>query len=37
MDRTERQRLGDPIRTDVHLRGPIKMRPTQPAWASGTT
>ncbi len=36
MERTERQRLGDPIRNDVQLRGPIKMRPAA-RWASGTT
>ena len=35
MDRTERQRLGDAIRTDVQLRGPVKMRPPARS-ASGT-
>jgi len=30
MDANERQRLGDPIRSDVQLPGPIRMRPTRP-------
>ncbi len=30
MDANERQRLGDPIRSDVQLRGPLKMRPAKP-------
>jgi hypothetical protein len=30
MDSRERQRVGDPIRSDVHLAGPLKMRPTKP-------
>ena len=30
MDARERQRLGDPIRADVQLPGPLKMRPTKP-------
>lgn len=30
MDRNERQRPGDKMRTDVQLAGPIKMRPTKP-------
>jgi hypothetical protein len=28
MDRFERQRLDDPIREDLHLPGPLRMRPT---------
>lgn len=28
MDRLERQRLDDPIREDLHLPGPLRMRPT---------
>lgn len=31
MDRRERQNLGEPIRTDVQLPGPLKMRPTDQA------
>ncbi|REK19147.1 MAG: hypothetical protein DWQ37_01780 [Planctomycetota bacterium] len=30
MDRRARQPLGDPIRSDVQLSGPLKMRPTTP-------
>jgi hypothetical protein len=30
MDRRERQRLGEPIRSDVQLAGPLRMRPTAP-------
>ncbi len=30
MDANERQRLGDPIRTDVQLTGPLKIRPAKP-------
>ena len=30
MDARERQRLGEPIRGDVQLRGPLKMQPTDP-------
>jgi hypothetical protein len=30
MDLRERQRPGDPIRTDVQLAGPLKMRPARP-------
>lgn len=30
MDARERQRVGDAIRPDVHLAGPLKMRPTRP-------
>jgi uncharacterized membrane protein len=30
MDPRERQRLGEPIRGDVQLAGPLKMRPTKP-------
>jgi hypothetical protein len=30
MDPKERQRPGDPIRSDVQLTGPVKMRPTKP-------
>jgi hypothetical protein len=30
MDARERQRLGEPIRGDVQLPGPLKMRPTDP-------
>ena len=30
MDPRERQRLGDPIRPDVQLPGPLKMRPAKP-------
>jgi len=30
MDPRERQRLGDPIRSDVQLAGPLKMRATNP-------
>jgi hypothetical protein len=29
MDRLEVQRPGDPIRTDVHLPGPLRMQPTE--------
>jgi hypothetical protein len=32
MDRLERQRPGDPIREDVHLRGPLRMMPTPAGW-----
>jgi uncharacterized membrane protein len=28
MDRFERQKLGDPVRSDVHLPGPLHMQPT---------
>lgn len=30
MDANERQRVGDPIRADVQLRGPLRMRPAKP-------
>jgi hypothetical protein len=30
MDARERQRVGDPIRADVQLAGPLKMQPTRP-------
>jgi uncharacterized membrane protein len=30
MDANERQRVGDPVRADVQLRGPLKMRPAKP-------
>src|SRR5262249_12303900 len=30
MDARERQRVGDPIRSDVQLPGPLKMRPAKP-------
>jgi uncharacterized membrane protein len=30
MDVRERQRIGDPIRSDVQLRGPLAMRPARP-------
>ncbi len=30
MDSKERQRVGDPIRSDVQLGGPLKMRPSKP-------
>ncbi|MEX2187274.1 MAG: hypothetical protein WD875_10785 [Pirellulales bacterium] len=30
MDRFDVQNFGEPIRTDIHLPGPLKMRPTSP-------